>query len=186
MEKLTKKEYEILELIRHGKSKSSIIMELKTTPNIINQYFSTIYKKTDFLVCYHSAKNKFEELQGYLRNNPTAFSVVSNESNEKDLKEIEQLKQQTKSLGNTVEILTKENTDLKKKSEAKSKEKVTTPPVETQKNENKVDIDLILDDLKIKYDMEKYNAHIKLQVLDEIKEKLNGKNGVNNKNENKQ
>ena len=43
----------------------------------------------------------------------------------------------------------------------------------------------VLDDLKIKYDMEKYNAHIKLQVLDEIKEKLNGKNGVNNKNGNK-
>lgn len=186
MEKLTKKEYEILELIRHGKSKSSIIMELKTTPNIINQYFSSIYKKTDFLVCYHSAKNKFEELQGYLRNNPTAFSVVSNESNEKDLKKIEQLEQQTKSLGDTVEILTKENTDLKKKTENKSKEKATTPPlVETQKSENKVDIDLILDDLKIKYDMEKYNAHIKLQVLDEIKEKLNGKNGVNNKNGNK-
>ncbi len=183
MEKLTKKEYEILELIRHGKSKSSIIMELKTTPNTINQYFSSIYKKTDFLVCYHSAKNKFEELQGYLRNNPTAFSVVSNESNEKDLKKIEQLEQQTKSLGDTVEILTKENTDLKKKSENKSKEKAT--PVETQKSENKVDIDLILDDLKIKYDIEKYNAHIKLQVLDEIKEKLNGKNGVNNKNGNK-
>lgn len=183
MEKLTKKEYEILELIRHGKSKSSIIMELKTMPNIINQYFSSIYKKTDFLVCYHSAKNKFEELQGYLRNNPTAFSVVSNESNEKDLKKIEQLEQQTKSLGNTVEILTKENTDLKKKSENKSKEKAV--PVEIQKNENKVYIDLILDDLKIKYDMEKYNAHIKLQVLDEIKEKLNGKNGVNNKNGNK-
>ena len=185
MEKLTKKEYEILELIRHSKSKSSIIMELKTMPNIINQYFSSIYKKTDFLVCYHSAKNKFEELQGYLRNNPTAFSVVSNESNEKDLKKIEQLEQQTKSLGDTVEILTKENTDLKKKIENKSKEKATTPPVETQKSENKVDIDLILDDLKIKYDMEKYNAHIKLQVLDEIKEKLNGKNGVNNKNGNK-
>lgn len=183
MEKLTKKEYEILELIRHGKSKSSIIMELKTMPNIINQYFSSIYKKTDFLVCYHSAKNKFEELQGYLRNNPTAFSVVSNESNEKDLKKIEQLEQQTKSLGNTVEILTKENTDLKKKSENKSKEKAA--PVEIQKSENKVYIDLILDDLKIKYDMEKYNAHIKLQVLDEIKEKLNGKNGVNNKNGNK-
>lgn len=84
--------------------------------------------------------------------------VVSNESNEKD---------------------------LKKKSENKNKEKATTPPVETKKSGNKVDIDFILDDLKIKYDMEKYNAHIKLQVLDEIKEKLNGKNGVNNKNGNK-
>ena len=180
MEKLTKKEYEILELIRRGESKSSIIMELKTTPNIINQYFSSIYKKTDFFVCYHSERNKFEELQGYFRNNPTAFSIISNESNEKDSKKIEQLEQQTKSLRNTVEILTKENTDLKKKSENKSKEKATTPTVETQKSENKVDIDLILDDLKIKYDMEKYNAYIKLQVLNEIKEKLNGKNGVNN------
>lgn len=179
MEKLTKKEYEILELIRRGESKSSIIMELKTTPNIINQYFSSIYKKTDFFVCYHSERNKFEELQGYFRNNPTAFSIISNESNEKDSKKIEQLEQQTKSLGNTVEILTKENTDLKKKYEIKNKEKATTR-VETQMNENRVDIDLIIDDLKIKYDMEKYNAHIKLQVLDEIKEKLNGKNGVNN------
>lgn len=30
-----------------------------------------------------------------------------------------------------------------------------------------------------------FSLHIKLQVLDEIKEKLNGKNGVNNKNGNK-
>lgn len=181
MEKLTKKEYEILELIRHGESKNSIIAELKTTPNVANQYFSSIYKKTDFLVCYHSAKNKFEELQGYLRNNPTVFSVVSNESNEKDLKKIEQLEQQIKSFENTVEILTKENTDLKKK----FKKEDMSITLKT-KSEPKVDIDLILDDLKIKYNMEKYNAHIKLQVLDEIKEKKsNGKNGVNSKNGNK-
>lgn len=138
MEKLTKKEYEILELIRHGKSKSSIIMELKTTPNIINQYFSSIYKKTDFFVCYHSERNKFEELQGYLRNNPMVFSVVSNQSNEKDLKKIEQLEQQTKSLENTVEILTKENTDLKKKSENKSKEKAAPPPLKPKRAKTKL------------------------------------------------
>lgn len=166
-EKLTKREMEILELIRQGKSKSTILLEMKTTPNIVNNYFSSIYKKTDCLVCYRSAKTKFEELQGFLRNNPTAFTVATNESNQIDLQTIEGLKAQK-------ENLKKQNAGL-----VEIKEKLEKEVKELKEHSNipepKTNIDSVLMDLKIKYDMEKYNAHIKLEVLDEIKTKLSKK-----------
>lgn len=76
MEKFTKSELDIVNFIKAGKSKSDILTAKVTTLASLNFLLSNIYKKTDELVKYHSERNKFEELAGYIRNNPEAFSPI--------------------------------------------------------------------------------------------------------------
>lgn len=133
MEKLTKREYEILELIRQGKSKSEILTTTKTSLKFLAQYLTRIFKKTDYLVAYHTERSKFEELQAYCRNNPTAFTIFPNENSE---------------------------------------QMSTNSSLEKERNKIELDIVSVLSDLNLKYDTEKYNAQIKLQVIDDIKKKL--------------
>lgn len=75
-EKFTKRELEVFNMIRSGKSKSDIVSSGITTTGYLNTILCGIYEKTDSLVGYHSARNKFEELVAFLRNNPTAFTPI--------------------------------------------------------------------------------------------------------------
>ena len=81
MEKLTNSELKILNLIKSGKTKEDILSEKITTAGNLSFILSHIYQKTDHLVNYHSAKDKYGELVCYLRNNPDAFSIVPVSSN---------------------------------------------------------------------------------------------------------
>lgn len=75
-EKFNSLEWKVFNLIREGKSRSEIATSGITTASNFNAVLAGIYEKTDDMVGYHSARSKFTELQGYLRNNPNAFSPV--------------------------------------------------------------------------------------------------------------
>lgn len=76
MEKFNSMELNVFNLIRSGKSRNEILTANITTPANLSVILSGIYKKTDEYVKYHSERNKFEELAGYLRNNPEAFGPI--------------------------------------------------------------------------------------------------------------
>ena len=77
MEKLSRTELKILNFIRSGKRKSDILSEKILSPASFGTTMTSIYSKTDEVVKYHTARNKFEELACYLRNNPDAFGSLS-------------------------------------------------------------------------------------------------------------
>lgn len=69
-------ELKMFNLIREGKSRNEVLTSGITTPACANMVLCMIYEKTDDIVKYRSARDKFKELQGYLRNNPTAFTPI--------------------------------------------------------------------------------------------------------------
>jgi len=76
MDKFTKKELEIIDLVRQQKTKSEIQCSLQTTTAYLNLILSNIFRKTDEFVGYKTERSKFDELRCYMRNNPTAFSPI--------------------------------------------------------------------------------------------------------------
>lgn len=76
MEKFTKRELVIFNLIKQGKNKGEILAEIDTTPANFAAALTGIFKKTDPFVCYHTERTKFEELREYLRKNPTMFTPI--------------------------------------------------------------------------------------------------------------
>lgn len=71
MEKLTKKEMEIFELITCCNSRDEVFRLSDTTQKYFNVCLSGIYDKTKDFVNYRTERNKFEELQEYCKKNPT-------------------------------------------------------------------------------------------------------------------
>ena len=69
-------ELKIFNLIREGKSRNEVLTSGLTTPACAQMTLCMIYEKTDDIVKYHSARDKYRELQGFLRNNPTAFTPI--------------------------------------------------------------------------------------------------------------
>lgn len=76
MEKFNSTELKVFNLIREGKSRDEIATSGITTLSNLNVILSAIYEKTNYLIGYHSARNKFKELQGYLRNNPNILTPI--------------------------------------------------------------------------------------------------------------
>ena len=75
-EKFNSLEYMVFQLIREGKTRDEITACGLSTPANIGVALVNIYEKTDGIVPYHSARSKFTELQGYLRNHPNAFTPI--------------------------------------------------------------------------------------------------------------
>lgn len=76
MEKFTIRELEIFNLIKQGVSRSDLFTKVKTTTACVQAALCQIYEKTEDFVNYRTQRNKFEELQMFLRNNPTAFTPI--------------------------------------------------------------------------------------------------------------
>ena len=76
MEKLTRSEMKIFELIKAGKTKEEILNEKITTASNLNFLLTQIYKKTDDIVGYRTAKDKYNELVCFMRNHPHIFSIT--------------------------------------------------------------------------------------------------------------
>lgn len=102
MEKFTKKELQVLNLIREQKSKDEIFRKLETTTTYFNFILAGLYKKTDEFVGYKTERKKFEELSFYLRKNPTAFSPMPTSE---DLKAETQAQKQVCISGDNANIL---------------------------------------------------------------------------------
>lgn len=76
MNEFNSTELKILNLIKSGKTRSDILAEkISTSANVLNALYN-IYSKTEDDVKYKTARNKFEELACYLRNNPDAFGPL--------------------------------------------------------------------------------------------------------------
>ena len=67
--KFTKLEKDILTAIASGKTKDDILAEKITTLKCLMNTLTNIYKKTSELVQYRTERNKFDELQKYLKEN---------------------------------------------------------------------------------------------------------------------
>ena len=80
--KFNSMELRVFNLIREGKSRDEIATSGITTSSNLNAILAGIYEKTDDLVGYHSARSKFKELQGFLRNNPNVFSPIPDKAPE--------------------------------------------------------------------------------------------------------
>ena len=76
MEKFNSIELKIFDLIRAGKSRSQILAKKITTAANMQNALCGIYSKTEDLVKYKTARNKFDELSCYMRNNPGAFDSL--------------------------------------------------------------------------------------------------------------
>lgn len=77
--KFTKLEKDILTTIANGKTKDDILAEKITTLKYLMNTLSNIYKKTAELVQYKTERNKFEELQKYLKENSVLPFLVGNQ-----------------------------------------------------------------------------------------------------------
>lgn len=69
-------ELRVFNLIKEGKSRNEILMSGISTPTSLSLILSTIYNITDEKVKYHTIRDKFKELQCFLRNNPTVFNLI--------------------------------------------------------------------------------------------------------------
>lgn len=69
-------ETRVFNLIVEGKSRNEILMSGISTPTSLSLILSTIYNITDEKVKYHTIRDKFKELQCFLRNNPTVFNLI--------------------------------------------------------------------------------------------------------------
>ena len=96
MEKLTRSELRIFELLRKGKTKEEILSSKVTTASNLSYILSQIYRKTEDIVHYHSAKDKYGELLCYLRNHPDEFSIIPFNESRKKQKQTEMPKTKTK------------------------------------------------------------------------------------------
>ena len=76
MENLNSTELKVFNLIRSGKSRNEIIAEGFASTVSVQNALSGIYSKTEDVMSYHTARNKFEELSCFVRNNPEAFKDV--------------------------------------------------------------------------------------------------------------
>ncbi|MBR2526519.1 hypothetical protein IKE67_08665 [bacterium] len=104
MEKFTKTELQIVDLIRQQKTKSEIQSIIKTTAAYFNVIMSNIFRKTDEFVGYKTERSKFDELRCYLRNNPTAFSPMPT-NEDLNTESAEPKKQICNSNGNSKSVL---------------------------------------------------------------------------------
>lgn len=77
--KFTKLEKDILTAIASGKTKDDILAEKITTLKCLMNTLSNIYKKTAELVQYRTERNKFDELQKYLKENSVLPFLVGNQ-----------------------------------------------------------------------------------------------------------
>lgn len=75
--KFTKLEKDILTAIASGKTKDDILAEKITTLKCLMNTLSNIYKKTAELVQYRTERNKFDELQKYLKENSVLQFLVA-------------------------------------------------------------------------------------------------------------
>ena len=85
MEKFSPLEHRAIEAIRSGKSRSDILAENIIKANCLPKVLTDIYSKTNKVVKYHTARNKFEELTCYLRNNPDAFAATPFEEEQEEV-----------------------------------------------------------------------------------------------------
>lgn len=91
MENLNSTELKVFNLIRSGKSRNEIIAENFATAASVQVALSGIYSKTEDVMTYHTARNKFEELACFVRNNPEVFKhipeieVPDEKENEKEI-----------------------------------------------------------------------------------------------------
>lgn len=76
MDKFNSTELRVFNLIREGKSRNEIIAEKIASPASVQVALSGIYSKTEDVMTYHTARNKFEELSCFVRNNPEAFKDI--------------------------------------------------------------------------------------------------------------
>ena len=77
--KFTKLEKDILTAIANGKTKDDILAEKITTMKCLMNTLTNIYKKTAELVEYRTERNKFDELQKYLKENSVLPFLVGNQ-----------------------------------------------------------------------------------------------------------
>lgn len=84
IERFTPQELKIFNLLRAGKTKTDIINEKVTTTSNLNFLLSSIYKKTEDMVKYHSEKNKYEELLEFIRKNFPPMPEKSNDENSQE------------------------------------------------------------------------------------------------------
>ena len=77
--KFTKLEKDILTAIASGKTKDDILAEKITTLKCLMNTLTNIYKKTAELVEYRTERNKFDELQKYLKENSVLPFLVGNQ-----------------------------------------------------------------------------------------------------------
>lgn len=72
--KFNSMELKVFNLIREGKSRSEIATCGITTTSNLNAILVNIYDKTEDIVGYCSRRDKFKELQCFLRNNPNVLT----------------------------------------------------------------------------------------------------------------
>lgn len=77
--KFTKLEKDIITAIASGKTKDDILAEKITTLKCLLNTLTNIYKKTAELVQYRTERNKFDELQKYLKENSVLPFLVENQ-----------------------------------------------------------------------------------------------------------
>ena len=71
--KFTSTELVVFNMILTGCSRDDIVAAKIVAPSSLPSVLSEIYKKTEHIVKYHTAKDKFAELLCYIRNNPDEF-----------------------------------------------------------------------------------------------------------------
>ena len=94
MEKFNSIELKIFNLILAGKSRSQILAKKITTAAMMQNALCGIYAKTEDIVKFKTARNKFDELACFVRNNPDAFNsfLEVEEAEEVVAAEVEEVK----------------------------------------------------------------------------------------------
>lgn len=194
---LSKNAQRIFSYIKGGYSRNEILSKNIVKPSMFTVMLSEIFDKTDETVKYHTAKNKYEELSCYCRNNPQAFRDIKTKIKDEDIKS--SVHKKTTLNNNEVSVSPKIKTDTSFFSEENSKHNQLSIEVsETDtssflQNSDKPCIDIksehkhhcscknhpniqqIIINLKKHYNEELQLIQAKLNVINDIEKEIGGK-----------